>query len=102
MLVKEVIESSANRERGFFKYIGSIFSTLRIENMVLCASCWEEHRRIGYLEELCQLHDVLIGLELLIEWEYVEHIRSWWKIEKNPSILSAMSFNDIPWPIRDR
>lgn len=100
-LVVEVLEASANRESGIFKDIKGLHPKRNLDVIPLCHDCVEDECFFAWVEELCQLWEVVRALERVMGIEKRRHDLGWDHITITPEKLATMQFHEMPWPMRN-
>lgn len=98
--VSEILEASRNRERGLFKDLESFLPTRKLTQVFLCTECMEREFIAAWVEEICQLKDIVTTLEQRILFDKKSYDSRWLTMETFPENLPCSRFCDIPWPVR--
>jgi len=98
--VVDILQASENRSVGLFQEIGPKLPTRKVQEKALCKACTAKQSLQAWVEEICQLIDIVRALEECILADKRIYEQRWRSITIKPSSLIRLPFSDIPWPVQ--
>jgi len=95
----EVLHANDNREEGLFTEISHAIPNRKLTELALCADCTTKQAFMAWVEELCQIMDIVHALEERILADKRIYDGRWRGLKANPKALIGLRFSDIPWPV---
>jgi len=98
--VVEILQANEDWSVGIFKDIGFLHPTRSLCDVILCYDCLKEQSFDAWVEELCQLWDIVDALERSIDLDKQRYEMRCRAIRYAPRKFHELRFCDIPWPVR--
>jgi hypothetical protein len=96
----EVLRASSKRDEDLFREIGHKLPKEKLKELALCRSCVAEQQFLAWVEELCQIMDIVHSMEEKLLADKRVYDGRWRGLKARPESLAGLRFCDIPWPIR--
>jgi hypothetical protein len=99
-LVVEILEAHKDWSVGIFKEISSLHPKRNLCDVVLCRDCLQDQCFGAWVEELCQIWEIVYALERRIDLDKQRYEMRCMALRATPQSFYKLRFCDLPWPVR--